>query len=138
MKLRNHNSFSTIDYKGTFGSHVWNSTEVHILHNGFEIFVLRIGAIKFQFCLKRHAVCQPTVKTLFNRVSWWVNKVIQEFKHEVVSCIRNRKVFSENLEKTLVLTVFRRCFQLKEILERLNLNIQEVWILNRQLAGSEA
>jgi hypothetical protein len=83
-------------------------------------------------------VGQPAIQTLFDRVAWRIDEVIEKLENEVVPCIRNREVLCKYFEETFILTVFRSCFELEEILELLNLNIEEIRIVNRQLARCKA
>ena len=63
-----------------------------------EIFVVRIAAGKAELCLQRDIVCQPSFKTLFNRILGRIDKIIDEFKFVVVP-----RIFDwENLLEDLV------------------------------------
>ena len=45
VKLGNDNAFSSVVHEGSLRSHVRNRTEVYILHDGLEIFVLGVGTV---------------------------------------------------------------------------------------------
>ncbi len=70
--------------------HVWNAAEVHILDSCVKVLVLGICARKAEFSLQRNIVCQPSLKTLVNRILRWIDEVIDEFQLVVVSsCLRS-------------------------------------------------
>ncbi len=52
MKLANNNPLCTVDDEGSAGSHVGNGSEVHVLHDGLKILVLRVGTVKLKARLK--------------------------------------------------------------------------------------
>ncbi|MPN02997.1 hypothetical protein SDC9_150220 [bioreactor metagenome] len=45
VQLRNNDTFSSVDDESTFLGHVGNSTEIYILDDRSEVFVIRVGAI---------------------------------------------------------------------------------------------
>ena len=54
----------TRNNKSSFRSHIRNRTQINILNNRIEIFMIRISTIQLQFCFQRHAVCEPALQTL--------------------------------------------------------------------------
>src|SRR5688572_17376365 len=97
--------------------------------------MFRICTVQAKFRFERNAVSQTALNALFDGVARRINKVIEEFEHEVVACIGNRKVLCENFVKAFVLAVLRSCLQLEEILERLKLYIQEVRVIDLTFDG---
>ena len=56
MKLTYNDAFSTINNKGSVGRHVWNCSQIDVLNNGLEVFMLWIVATELEFCLQRHCI----------------------------------------------------------------------------------
>src|SRR6056300_1161336 len=105
VQLRHNNSFSPVDNKGSTRRHIWDNTQINVLHNCFKIFVFWIGTIQFKACLKRYAICQSTFDTFLDSISRWINKVIQKFKDKLISGIRNREVFHEGVVQSFITTL---------------------------------
>ena len=47
MQLRNNNPFGSIHNERAFRSHIWDHSQIDVLDNSFEIFVLGIGTEEF-------------------------------------------------------------------------------------------
>ena len=114
MQLRHDDALGAVDHERPFGGHVRDLAEIHILHDGFEILVLGVGAVQFKFCLQRYAVGETTLDTLVDRVTWRVYEVIKELENEVVPRIRDWEVLVEYFEETFLLAVVRRGFKLEK------------------------
>ena len=104
------------DERSTLG-HIGNRTEVNVLDDHAEIFVLVVRAVKFQLCFQRDAVRQTALQTLLNRVAGRVDIVVDELQNEVVPGIRDGEIFLKDLVKALVLTVFGRSIHLEKVPE---------------------
>ena len=76
-----------------------------------------VCTVQFKFRLQGHTVGQPALKTLFNRVTRWVDIIIEKFENEVVASVGNREVFCKNFEKAFVVSFFGRGVELKKISE---------------------
>ena len=77
------------------------------------------------------------LQTLLNGVTGRVNVIVQEFQDEIVPGVGYREVLRENFIESFVLALFRWCVQLKEILERFELNLKEIRTRHRVPYGSE-
>jgi hypothetical protein len=126
VKLRNDNSLGTVDDKRTCGSHVRDVPKVDVLHAGVKVLVLRVRAGKAEFCLQRNIVGKSSLKTLLNCVLGRIDEVVYEGEFIVVPRVLNRENFLENLIQSLAAAAVRSGFQLEEVLERLELNLQKV------------
>ena len=136
-ELRYYYSFGTVDNKRAVVSHVRDVAQEHFLNLHIEIDMLGVRAVEFQFCLERHTVGKTAFQTFSDGVARGVDVIIEEFEDEIVSRVSDGEIFLENLEEAFVLTVVGIGFQLEEILERLQLNIEEVGIFERFLNGRE-
>jgi len=47
VQLRNNYTFGTIDNKSAFRSHIRDHSQVYVLYDSFEVFVLGIGTEEF-------------------------------------------------------------------------------------------
>src|SRR4051812_2388366 len=101
MKLADYHPLCTIDDKRTTGRHVGNISKEHILYDGLEIDVLFIVTTKAKLGFKRNSISQSPLHTLFNRITWGINKIVQKFQYEDVTCVGNRKVLLKHTEQTL-------------------------------------
>jgi hypothetical protein len=108
VKLRYHNTLSTVEDECTTLGHIWNKTEVHILNSHREILVLNVCAVKFQLRLEGYTIRQTTLQALLNRVTRLVDVIVDELQNEVVSGVHNREILVEHTEETLVLTILGR------------------------------
>ena len=97
MQLRYHNTFSTINNKGTVSCHVRNGSEENILNKCTEILMIRVRTIQFHLCFQRYTISQPTFQTFINGITRRINIVIQELKNEIIARIGNRKVLCKDL-----------------------------------------
>lgn len=129
MQLGDHDTLGTVDYESAFGCHVGYHAQVNGLLDSLELFVLRVVAGEFQLGLQRDAVGETTLDALLDGVAGRVDEVVKKLKGEVVAGIRNGEVLPEDFEETLVKTVVRVGLNLEEILERLDLDVKEVRIL---------
>ena len=74
--------------------------------------------------LQGHGIRETAFHTLFDGVAGRVDKVIEEFQNENVPGVGDREIFLENTEQSFHVSFIGSCFQLEEILEGLNLDIQ--------------
>ena len=88
--------------------------------------MLRIRTGKTELCFERDIIGRSSLQTLLDRILWRFDEVIDELQFVIVSRILNREYFLENLEQTLVLPVFRCCFKLEKVLERLQLHLKKI------------
>jgi len=130
VQLGDNYTFGAIDDKGPFGGHVGNHTKVNILDNRFKILMLRISTIKFQLGFQWYGIGKPAFHAFLDRISWRIHKIIKEFKDEVIPCVRNREIFTENFVQSFIDPVFRVCFKLDEILEGLKLDFEKIRIIS--------
>ncbi len=117
VKLRNHHAFCPVDHKGTARGHVGDGPQVHILYNGFKIFVFGIGTIQLEPGFQGNAVGKTALNTFLNGISGRIYEVIQEFQNKLVPGIGNWKVFHEGVVQTFIAPLVRLSFKLKEILK---------------------
>ena len=137
VQLAYDNTLGTIDDEGTVVCHIRNGTKEDVLDYRIEILMVRVGTVKFQLCLQGDAVCQSALEALFDRISWWINIIVQELKNKVVASIRNGEILAEYLVQTIVLTEFWWSIQLEEVSERLQLHVKEIRICVWSLDGSK-
>ena len=119
MHLRNDNPFRTVDDERTTGSHVGNHTQVNLLDDVLEVFVIAVGAEEFELGLEGHAVGEPSVQTLLYAVTGRIDEIIQKLQNEIVPGVGNGKILGKNLVKPFVDTIFGIGLQLKKVLEGL-------------------
>ena len=117
VQLIDNHTLCAIHHKRPLRGHVGNGTQVHVLNDGFKVFVLRIRAVQLQLRLQRHAVRQAALNAFLNAVAWGINEVIEEFENELISGVRDGEVFTKHLEQSLRCAVFRVRFQLEELLK---------------------
>ena len=137
MQLGNHNTFGAVDDEGASGGHVGNHAEIDVLINGLEVLVILVGAGESQLGLERHAEGEAALNAFLNAVARGVDIIVKEFKDEIVSRVGDGEVLGEHLVKAFVLPVVGVGFQLEEVFEGLELNIEEVGIFVRFLDGRE-
>ena len=133
MQLRNDDTLRTVDYERTSRGHIRDIAQVHILHLGVEILVLRVAARKAEFCLQRNFKSLSSLQTFLDGILWRIDEVVNELKLIVVARILNREDFLENLVKTLVLPVLRSGLKLEKVLEGLELYLEEIRIFQKNL-----
>src|SRR5688572_7711283 len=63
--------------------------------------------------------------------------VINKFEDKIFAGIRNWEILGKNFEKTFFCSIFGSSFQLKEVAERLQLNIQKIRVIYNRYNGSE-
>src|SRR5438270_14031355 len=98
MKLGYNNPFGTIDNKCSTGCHVRNVSQEYILNDCLEVYMLFIITAKTELCFKRNRISKSSFNTLFYGVSRRVDKIIEEFQHENIPGISDRKILFENTE----------------------------------------
>ena len=91
--------------------------------------MLRISTRKAEFCLQRNIVSESSLKTFLDRILRRIDEVIDKAEFVVVPRVLDRENFLEYLEQTLIAAALRRGFQLEEVPEGLELDLQKVRIL---------
>ena len=110
-------ALSTVDDECTFRCHIRHRTEEHVLDDGIEILMIRIGARQFEFSLQRHGVGQATLDTLLNGVTRMVDIIVQKLKVEAVACVGDREVLHKHLVQAFMTALFRSRLDLEEIMK---------------------
>jgi hypothetical protein len=126
VQLGNDNTFGAVNDEGTIVGHVRDGTEVNVLDNSVEVFVIRIGAVQFEFCFERHRVSESSFQALFDGVTRRVDIVVEKFEDEAIAWVNDREILGKNLIETFVISLFWRRVELEEVVERLKLYLQEV------------
>ncbi len=129
MQLGDDDALGTVDDEGAGRRHVRDIAEVHVLHSRVKILVLRVGARKAEFRLQRDIVCQSPVQTLLDGILRRVDEVIDELQFVVVPRILDREYLLEYLVEALIASAVGRRFELEEVLERLDLHLEKVRIV---------
>lgn len=129
MKLRYHDTLGTVDDESAFRGHVWYHAQIYRLLNGLELFVFGVVAGEFQFSLERDAVGEAAFDTFLDSVARRIDEIVQKLKCEIIAGIRDREVLFEDFEESFIETVVRVGLNLEKVLERLQLNVQEVRIV---------
>ena len=119
MQLRNNYTFGTIDNKGTIIRHIRNRAKENVLYHRIEIFVIRISTVKFQFGLKGYTISESALKTFLDRITRFINIIVDKLQYKVIASISNREILSKNFVQTVILTQFTRSVELQKIFERL-------------------
>ena len=96
-----------------------------------------VCAIEFQLGLQGHAVAQTSVQTFLNRITRRIDKVVDELKHEIVSCVGYWKYLLEYFEQPFVTPVLSSRVELEEVLERLQLHLQKIGVVQMNLRSCE-
>ena len=91
--------------------------------------MLRIRAGKAEFRLQRDVVCQASVKTFLDGVLRRVDEVVDKLQLVAVPRVLDREYLLEYLIQSFVLPVFRGGLKLEEVLERLQLHLQKIRVL---------
>ena len=91
--------------------------------------MFRIGTVQLKPCFKRHTVGQTPLDAFLDRVARRIDEIIEEFQHELVAGISDRKVFHEGVVQPFVAPFVGFGFQLEEILERFYLNIKKIRVV---------
>jgi len=99
--------------------------------------VFGVGAVQFEFGLQGHAIGETAFDTLFDGIPGRVNEVIEELEYELVAGVRDREVLCEHLEKAFVLPVLGVGFELEELLERRQLDFEEIRVVVETFGGGE-
>ena len=108
VQLTHYDTLGAIDDEGAVGRHVRDGTEEHVLNDGVEILVVRVGAVELQLSLQRHSVGQTTLQTLFDTVTRRVDVIVEELENEIVARVRDGEVLGENFVQAVVLAQFGR------------------------------
>ena len=128
MELRNHNALGAVDYESALLGHIGNRAEEHVLNHGGEILVVGVGAIQLKLGFEGNAVGLTAFQTLLDGVARGIDVIVEEFKHEVVAGVGDREIFGKHLVKTFVVPLFRGSVELKEVAERLKLDLEEIGV----------
>ena len=100
-----------------------------MLLNGLEVLVLGVFTAQLHLGFQRYTVGQAAFDALLDGVTGRINVIIQEFKFEIVSRIRDGKILFEDFVQAFVQTVVRIGFNLEEVFERLDLNIEKIRVI---------
>ena len=119
MELGNHHTLGTVDNEGAVVGHIRYGTQENVLHNRIEVLVVGVGTVKFELCLKGHAVGQSAFETFLYGIARLINVIVNELQYKVIASISNREILSKNFVQAIVLTQFTRSIELQEIFERL-------------------
>ena len=115
VQLRYHNALSSINYECTILCHIRDRSQKDILYDSIKIFMIWICAIELQLCLQRNTISQASFQTLFYRIARSINVIVKKLQNKVVSCVCDWEIFSKHLVQSVILSLFSRCIQLKEI-----------------------
>ncbi len=126
VQLRYDDTLGTVDDECSARSHIRDVAQIYVLDFRREILMLRIRAGETQFRLERHVVGKAPLDALLDRVLRRIYEIVDELQLVVVACILSREDLLKYLVQAVIGSVFRRCVQLEEILERLELNLQKV------------
>ncbi len=137
MQLADHHALGAVHDERALGGHVGDLAQVHVLHDGLEVLVLGIGAVQLQLGLQRHAVGEAALDALIDAVAGRIDEVVQELQHELVARVRDGEVLAEYLEEAFLLAVLGERVDLEELLEALELDVEEIGIIDTDLAGAE-
>ena len=136
VELRYDNALRTIDDECTLLGHIRDWTEIHILNCCVEVLVVGVRAIKLELSLQRHTICETATQTFIYRIARGIDIIIKKLQDKVITGVCNREILCKHLIKPLILTHLGGSVKLEEILERFQLNFQEVRkrkrILNRR------
>ena len=117
MQLGYDDTLRTIDDERTAFCHIGNRTEVHVLNDDAEIFVLVVRAVKLELRLQRDAVRKAALEALLDRITRRVDIVVDELQNEIVPGIRNGEILLKHLVQPLALAVFGRGVHLEKVPE---------------------
>jgi hypothetical protein len=126
VQLGYHHAFGTVDHESAAGGHVGDIAQEYVLDDGLEIDVLLVVTAQAQFGFEGNGIGEPALHTLFDGIAGRIDEIVQELQYENVAGVRDRKVLLEHLEETLVVAFIGGGFQLEIVLERLDLDLQEV------------
>ena len=100
-----------------------------MLLEGLEIFVLGVFAAQLHLGLQRDAIGQAALDALLDGIAGRIDIIIQEFEFEIVTRVRDGEILLEDFEEAFVQTVVGVGLNLEEILERLDLDIEEIRVI---------
>ena len=138
VQLRYHHALRAIDDERAVARHVRYGAEEHVGDYRLEVRVVLIGAVQLHLGLHRHTVREAALKALLYGIAWRVDEIVKELKDEMVTRVCNGEVLGEHLVQAIILALLRRCVQLEEITERLQLHVKEIRIRHRILHVCEA
>ena len=129
VQLRHYHALGSVDDEGTLRGHIRNHAQIDMLLKGLEVLVLRVFTAQFHLGLQWHTISQATFDTLLNGLTRRIDIIIQEFKFEIVSRIRDGKILFEDFVQAFVQTVVGIGFNLEEVFERLDLNVEKIRVI---------
>jgi len=135
MELAHHDALGAVDDECALGRHVGDHTQVNIGYLGGEILMIGIGAIELELGLERHTVGQTAEQALLDGIARGIDEVVEKLQHIVVAGVGNGEVLGEDLVKSLLLAILGGGVDLQEVVERLELDVEEVRIGKRSLRG---
>ena len=100
-----------------------------MLFDSLEILVFRIFTAQFHLGFQWHAVSKATLDALLNRITGRIDIIIQEFEFEIVSRVCDGEILLEDFVEAFIQTVVGIGFDLEEIFERLNLDIEKIRVI---------
>ncbi len=129
VQLGHDNALGTVDDERAGRSHIRDVPQIYVLNPGVEILVFGIRAGKAKLGLERDIVGQSSVKTLFDRVLRRIDEIVDKLKLIAVPRVLYRENLLENLIQAFILPVLRGSLKLEEVLERLQLHLKKIRIL---------
>ena len=99
--------------------------------------MVRVSAVELEFGFQGHRIGQTAVETLVDGVAGRIDIIIEELEYEVVTGVGDREILRKHLVESLVVPLFGRGVELKEILERLKLDLEEIRVRKRILYRCE-
>ena len=131
VQLGDHHTLSTVDDEGAAGGHVRDGAQINVLNHGLEILVFDVIAGELHLGLQRNAVGEAALDAFVHRVTGTVDVVVKELEYEAVPLVGDGEVFGEDPVEAFVAAFFRIGVDLEELLERLQLDVQQVGVLDR-------
>ena len=133
VQLRHHHALSAVDDERAARGHIRDHAQIDLLHAGlFETLMLFVVAFQLQLGFQWNTVCQSSFEAFVHRVARKIDVIVHELQDEAVSCVGNREILGESPIQALILARFGVRVYLEELLERFQLDIQEV----RKIDGS--
>ena len=138
VQLGDDDAFGSVDHERARRGHVRDGSQVHVLHDGLEVLVIRIGAVQFQAGLQRYAVGQSAFDALLDGVARRIDEIVNKLQYKLVSRVCYGEVLAESLVESFVFSFVRFGFELEEIPERFDLDVQKIGIVDRILHRGKA
>ena len=129
VQLGNDDAFRAVDHESASGRHVGNISQIDVLDPRVEILVLRVGARQPELCLERDVVGQSALQAFLDRVLGRIDEIVDELKLVVVPRVLDGENLLEYLIQAFVFPVLGSGLKLEKILERLELYLEKVRIL---------